>query len=55
MRLYLKLKYKYLIAEYKCDEIFQEINNIIKVNNSHIKDLLKKQSLNTVMIKQQLK
>ncbi len=55
MRLYLKLKYKYLIAEYKCDEIFQEINNIIKVNNSHKKDLLKKQSLNTVMIKQQLK
>jgi len=42
MRLYLKFKDKYLIAEYKCDEIFDDINNIIRVNNTHLLDLIKK-------------
>lgn len=40
MKLYLKLKDKYLIAQYKCDEIFEDINKIIKLNNSNTLDLI---------------
>ena len=40
MQLYLKLKDKYLIAKYKCDEIFDDIDSLIKINNSNILDLI---------------
>jgi hypothetical protein len=41
MRLYLKYKDKYLIAAYKCADIFEDINALIKINNSNIIDLIK--------------
>lgn len=41
MMIYLKLKDKYLIAEYKCDEIFEDINQLVKFNNNHMKSLIK--------------
>ena len=40
MMLYLKLKDKYLIAKYKCDEIFEDIDSIVKINNNNIIDLI---------------
>ena len=40
MRLYLKLKDKYLIPKYKCDEIFEDINEIIKLNNNYVIDMI---------------
>jgi len=48
MKLYLKLKDKYLIAEYKCNEFFDDLDSIIKVNNTHLLDIIEKQkSYNT--------
>ena len=40
MMLYLKLKDKYLIAKYKCDEIFEDIDSIVKINNNKCVDFL---------------
>lgn len=40
LRLFLKLKDKYLIASYKCEEIFDDIDSIIKINNSNLLDLI---------------
>lgn len=36
----LKLKDKYLVAEYKCDEIFEDFNQLIRINNNNINDLI---------------
>ena len=41
-KLYLKLKDKYLIARYKCDEIFNDIESIVKINNNHLLDIISK-------------
>ena len=41
MMLYLKLKDKLLIAKYKCVEIFEDIDCIIKINNFHLTDIIK--------------
>ncbi len=41
-KLYLKLKDKYLIAAYKCDEIFNDIESLVKINNNHMLDLISK-------------
>ena len=40
MKLYLKLKDKLLIAKYKCDEIFEDIDSIIKLSNKNMIDLI---------------
>lgn len=40
MMIYLKLKDKYLVAEYKCDEIFEDFNQLIRINNNNINDLI---------------
>jgi hypothetical protein len=40
MQLYHKLKDKYLIAKYKVDEIFEDINTLIRINNNDIINLI---------------
>ena len=40
IKLYLKLEDKLLIAKYKCDEIFEDIDCIIKMSNSHFMDII---------------
>ena len=41
MKLYLKLKDKYLIQKYKCNEIFEDINSIIEMNNKNVIELIR--------------
>lgn len=40
MQLYHKLKDKYLIAKYKVDEIFEDINSLIRINNKDLINLI---------------
>lgn len=39
-RLYIKLKDRYLIAKYKCDELFSDIDDIIETNNLGLLDYI---------------